>query len=1033
MCRFRKNFKSGFAFEKFFLPILIIPLFLILFFQIASAASMDKAKTVIEPLKVNLSSEKVKVGETATLYVSGGKPPYTVNSGSRAVGVIQVNNNTFRISGNTAGFFNLTVKDSSGNVQTKALTISDVKKPAMPLKAEVSSERMKAGGSVTVNVSGGKPPYKVSSTNRKAIITSIGTGTFRISLDALGGAIGGIENVLLNILDSEGASIIRNLVFEGGGMGITAPLRISLSAEKVNMGESVTLKVDGGMPPYKVTSPSGKVAVIAVSGNTFKVTFNTFGTVPINVYDSKGNTAAKSVTVGGKAVPLEISFSTIAIDVGGSGEFKIFGGTPPYYAGASSNIVSIVQTDNNRFRFTGNKDGVVVITVKDSTGSSANGKVTVKGKAQEPLQASLSSDVINNVGETAFLKIFGGVPPYHVISANAVARVEQTGANTFKITGVIAGNTTLRVYDNKGNSVTKDLKVGKKDALVQVTLSPETIGVGETATLTISGGTQPYSMAYQSDIVRISKTSPATYRITGVGPGVAMLTVRDSAGNLTNKKITVKKGKEQPIQAALFPEKPNAGEAATLTINGGVPPYSVSSTSSGVTINQIGNNSFRISRNVHGDTTITVRDSKGEILTKRFTVGGKEVPKLDARLSPDYLNDVGQSAVLTISGGVPPYNVSSSTDVAKIEKTGENTFKATALKSGSTMLGVRDSKGSLVNRMLQIRYKPVEPFNAKISAEKISVGEKATVSMSGGVPPYYMNVSPDRGMNFSKKYINSYELSPSQPGNYIITPKDSKGASRSLRLQVMPKAVPLNVSLSSETLDVGKTIFLTVRGGSPGYNVTASNNIVTILRSGGSADSVTYQIKGNTAGSTTLTIRDSRGGSATKHITVKGGQPLQISLSSEEVSVGGQVTITARGGIPPYSYSYSANLINIVPSGSNTFRVTAKAHGRTIIYIRDRSNNSVSKTLTIKEAKKVEPLTVIMPEVLSLKLGLKGNITIRGGYPPYSVTANNDVVSIHRNGDIFQILGNKDGVSTLTVRDSKGASSTRKVTVKTRE
>jgi hypothetical protein len=69
-----------------------------------------------------------------------------------------------------------------------------------------------------------------------------------------------------------------------------------------------------------------------------------------------------------------------------------------------------------------------------------------------------------------------------------------------------------------------------------------------------------------------------------------------------------------PLSAKIVPEKTSMKQLAVLTVQGGTAPYTVSSSSSFLTITPSGPNTYQVTqnRNATGVATLKVRDTKGQ-------------------------------------------------------------------------------------------------------------------------------------------------------------------------------------------------------------------------------------------------------------------------------------------------------------------------------------------------------------------------------------------------------------------------------------
>lgn len=159
------------------------------------------------------------------------------------------------------------------------------------------------------------------------------------------------------------------------------------------------------------------------------------------------------------------------------------------------------------------------------------------------------------------------------------------------------------------------------------------------------------------------------------------------------------------------------------------------------------------------------------------------------------------------------------------------------------------------------------------------------LTASGGTPPLSYSWSNGAATN---------SLSGLAPGTYVVTITDS--------LQCVKK----------DTFTVGSGVTVAVTGNPVNVNCNGGNDgIVSVVASGGNGNTYTYSwsngqsgnnLSGLTAGSYTVTATDSLGceGSQTFQIT----EPTAIVSQIDSVAPA-QISVTASGGIPPYTYLWS--------------------------------------------------------------------------------------------------------------------------------
>lgn len=250
--------------------------------------------------------------------------------------------------------------------------------------------------------------------------------------------------------------------------------------------QTVTFTISGGTSPYTTTSTDPTKAFDTASGDgiwsgspiTVNIPANvSAGSVTLNVYDSKANTASAAITIlttGTTATTLSISPATITVSGiynSGSGteapsntaddvKFYITGGTSPYTVYSSNTgvipNVAVTTTSASSGNFTIDPTSVaastnVTLTVVDATGATKTATVTVT-PAPASLAVNPSSITMTAPSSTTFY-IIGGVGPFTVVSGNTAkvtvsgVTVPATGSPYFTVNALAVGSSTITVID----------------------------------------------------------------------------------------------------------------------------------------------------------------------------------------------------------------------------------------------------------------------------------------------------------------------------------------------------------------------------------------------------------------------------------------------------------------------------------------------------------------------------------------------------------------------------------------------------------
>jgi hypothetical protein len=261
------------------------------------------------------------------------------------------------------------------------------------------------------------------------------------------------------------------------------------------------------------------------------------GPVTIDVKDSKGAGGWTSLTV--KPAILTVTIVSKKIHVGDTTTMKVIGGTPPYTVTDSKAILTIQAKGQADFELKGVKAGTAHIEVRDNRNRPKFDYVTVIENVS-PLSVSFTTKELK-VRDYAFLKISGGSPDYTVTSSSPVVSISWLSPIEYKLVALKAGSATVTVKDSKGLTKTSLITVKETTAPLSISLTSKEIKVGESATLTISGGHPWYGVKVDSTILLLSMESPSSYKLKALKAGISTITVTDARGETKTFSLTVKK------------------------------------------------------------------------------------------------------------------------------------------------------------------------------------------------------------------------------------------------------------------------------------------------------------------------------------------------------------------------------------------------------------------------------------------------------------------------------------------------------------
>jgi hypothetical protein len=418
---------------------------------------------------------------------------------------------------------------------------------------------------------------------------------------------------------------------------------------------------------------------------------------PCTITASVGGSSGTTVITITASTPLAVIPSVRTIGnpvVTDTADFTIMGGVAPYKAFSNNPLLVTVPEDAVGNTVTATVAGVpatdttVTITIFDSLGTSVNASLILDIGPVLPMTVIPSIQTLSNpiAGTPAQYQVLGGTGGYSAFSNNPALVTASVVDNivTATVQGIPSADTTvtISIFDSAASTTTASLvlDVGSTTPLnvlpAAVTLTG-VAGAGDSLTFFISGGSGTYVGVFSNNTAVIPNPAIAGNQFT-IDPSVVSastsvtLTIEDSAGATDTVAVTVTPATSSMAvnPSAISVDSPTA---ITFSIIGGLPSYSIYSSDLGVVT--VGGNPFVTSSTAFianaiasGTATITIVDSDGQTVTAAVTVSGAAPATISVAPPSASIceNSIACSAAtdvaaFTISGGVPPYTVTSLT------------------------------------------------------------------------------------------------------------------------------------------------------------------------------------------------------------------------------------------------------------------------------------------------------------------------------------------------------------------------------------
>jgi hypothetical protein len=647
----------------------------------------------------------VAVGASREFTITGGVAPYFAESNNTGVLDASVRNGaTLALQGVGSGSAITTLRDSAGSSLTVSATV------VVPQPFFINAPPglvMSVGVTRDFEVGGGVSPYLTPvSTNEAIAIATLSGTTLRITSRATGSAT-------ITLRDAAGAVLSVPVT-----VGSLSPFFTTAPGAGlvVGTGDSRGFAVGGGTLPYAdpvSTNILVATASINADNNTLTISGHAAGTATISLRDANGASLSVGVTVTNASPFYTTAPATgLVIGIETPVSFEVGGGSIPYTWVSTNQTVATASISGNNLQITGRAQGEATITVREGSGVSLSIPLTVSNLT--PLSTSApSTGLVLGIGQSLEREfdVDGGKPSYTVVSSNTAVATARFDSTTEKLVlrGIAAGSATITVRDAAGASVGIALTVSNTSPFF--TSAPSTglfVGLGvPPRSFDVGGGVSPYSTPTSSnEAVATASIVGNSLSITGRSAGLTTITLRDAAGTILSIPVTV--GTVVPF----YTTAPTTGlivgvganNARDFEVGGGVmvegvfAPYVIQSSNAAVVGVSWSNGLLRITGNLTGTASVTLRDAAGTTLSIPVTVNATS-PFYTTAPSTGLVLGLGTSETFAVGGGVLPYvTPPTSTNKAVATATLDGTqLVITGHTTGTTAIGLRDAAGTTLS------------------------------------------------------------------------------------------------------------------------------------------------------------------------------------------------------------------------------------------------------------------------------------------------------------------------------------------------
>ncbi|HSY77633.1 MAG TPA: hypothetical protein VK890_12285, partial [Bacteroidia bacterium] len=537
---------------------------------------------------------------------------------------------------------------------------------------------------------------------------------------------------------------------------------------------------------------------------------------------------------------------------------------------------------SNGVPFSPSSSAVYYLDATDANGCTASTSVPVVVNILPVITGSASPDAVCK-GASVSLTGNGGVSySWSGGVTNAVPFV-PAASGTYTLTGTDAHGCS--------NTASVGVTVNLLPAVVASAFPSATLCQGSSLALFGSGGASYAWTGGVNNGVSFTPAVSASYTVTGI-----------DANGCTNKdsiKVTV----HHKVIPNVISNNTSCGlknGSASVSASNGISPYTYSWSTTPASTSSI------VDSLAPGTYVVTVSDSANCASTTAVSIGASTAPILSVSTTNSNCGSHGTgSANVVVTGGNTPYHF--------MWNNGDTLPSDYNLKAGTYIITVKDVNGcssfapAIVSNANGPKINTTSIFNVKCNSAATG---SINISVTGGTSPYQYNWSNgSTSASITNLFAGPYQLTVMDADSCISV--ENFTITQPAALSVVSSALKADCTIADGSASVAVT------GGLAPYSYKWTN---------GATANVDASVLAGVYG---VVITDANGcaDSALVAVSNKTGPAAVMTVSSNaSCGNGGLVSVSASGGLTPYSYKWntgaSSSAISNVPAGNYYVAVT---------------------------------------------------------------------------------------------------------------
>ena len=456
-------------------------------------------------ISLSQTSMVLTVGQSASATATNntGTALYVSNNSNPSVANISVVGNQITAIGNAYGSTTVTVCSLSSTSNCPSLYVTVQNAGAQTLSFSQNTLTIASGQSVPITVSGGNGVYTILNNSNPSIISATVSGSI-VTLST--SSTSGTASITVCSSDMQSCGIINATA----GVTSTGVITFSQQYPTLTINQNMTVAIYGGSGTYYISSNTNPNAVQAyTSSSILTLTGLTTGSSTITVCSSTGGcgtiTATTSYTSSGGS--LTLSQTSLTLTSGQTLSITLSGGQAPYSLTVPSSSIYNASISGNVLSVTGLSSGSAQIAVCSSAGGCIWLSLQVNGSSVSTGSLSLGQSSLSlGIGQSSTISVYGSGSYYISSNTNTSVAIASISGSSILVNGTGNGTDTVVVCQTGGACSSLYITVGSstttsygQGVLLAFGTPLETIGVGQSTIVPISGGSGSYYIAYSSN------------------------------------------------------------------------------------------------------------------------------------------------------------------------------------------------------------------------------------------------------------------------------------------------------------------------------------------------------------------------------------------------------------------------------------------------------------------------------------------------------------------------------------------------------